>query len=56
MSEIYTSKVIEVCDNGDVIIELPPELLKEVGWETNDIIELEEKDGKIYLKKANGNE
>jgi hypothetical protein len=24
----FTSKVVEICDNGDAIIELPPELLK----------------------------
>jgi len=28
----FTSKVVEICDNVDAIIELPPELLEEMGW------------------------
>ena len=31
-SNTYTSKVLEICDNGDAIIELPPELCEELGW------------------------
>ena len=31
---IYESKVLEVCDNGDAIIELNEQLLTDVGWST----------------------
>ena len=24
----YTAKVIEICENGDAIVELPPELIQ----------------------------
>ena len=47
----FTSKVVEICDNGDAIIELPPELLEEMGWKEGDTLHISEKDGKIIIKK-----
>jgi AbrB family looped-hinge helix DNA binding protein len=47
----FTSKVVEICDNGDAIIELPPELLEEMGWKEGDTLDISEKDGKIIIKK-----
>jgi AbrB family looped-hinge helix DNA binding protein len=47
----FTSKVVEICDNGDAIIELPPKLLEEMGWKEGDTLDISEKDGKIIIKK-----
>ena len=47
----FTSKVVEICDNGDAIVELPPELLEEMGWKEGDTLDISEKDGKIIIKK-----
>ena len=47
----FTSKVLEICDNGDTIIELPPELLEEMGWKEGDTLDISDKDGKIIIKK-----
>ena len=47
----FTSKVVEICDNGDAIIELPDELLNEMGWKEGDTLDISEKDGKIIIKK-----
>jgi len=47
----FTSKVVEICDNGDAIIELPPEVLEEMGWKEGDTLDISEKDGKIIIKK-----
>jgi len=47
----FTSKVVEICDNGDAIIELPPDLLEEMGWKEGDTLDISEKDGKIIIKK-----
>ena len=47
----FTSKVLEICDNGDAIVELPPELLEEMGWKEGDTLDISEKDGKIIIKK-----
>ena len=47
----FTANVMEICDNGDAIVELPPDLLKEMGWKEGDTLDITEKDGKIYIKK-----
>jgi len=52
----FTAKVVEICDNGDAIIELPPELLEEMGWKEGDTLDISEKDGKIIIKKINEEE
>mgnify|MGYP003334714036 CR=1 FL=1 len=51
-SNTYTSKVLEICDNGDAIIELPPELCEELGWKEGDTLDIsQEPNGQIVIKK-----
>ena len=47
----FTAKVVEICDNGDAILELPDELLAETGWKEGDTLDISEQDGKIVIKK-----
>jgi antitoxin component of MazEF toxin-antitoxin module len=51
MSKIYTSQVIEICENGDAIIELPDKLMKEMGWKTNDLLNIDYVDGQVIVSK-----
>lgn len=40
-------------ETGDLIIPLPPQMLRQLGWKEGDEIDFEiGKDGKIYVKKA----
>jgi bifunctional DNA-binding transcriptional regulator/antitoxin component of YhaV-PrlF toxin-antitoxin module len=40
-------------DNGDVILPIPPQILKEMGWKEGDELDIGVDDnGKIYLKKV----
>lgn len=52
----YTSKVLEICDNGDAIVELPNELMEEMRWKLGDVLKYEEKDGKIFVKNISIND
>ena len=52
----YTSKVLEICDNGDAIVELPNKLVEELGWKVGDVLDYEEKDGKIFVKNISIND
>jgi hypothetical protein len=36
LNKTYTSKVLEICENGDAIVELPNELIKELDWQVGD--------------------
>lgn len=49
-SKTYTTKVVEICDNGDAIVELPDELVKELGWEVGDTLDYEMKNEAVYIK------
>jgi antitoxin component of MazEF toxin-antitoxin module len=49
MSKKYNSKVLEICDNGDAIVELPEELMKELGWKVDDKLDYQMKDGSVYV-------
>ena len=52
----YTSKVLEICENGDAIVELPTELVEELGWKVGDVLDYEQKDGKIFIKNISIND
>ena len=52
----YTSKVLEICENGDAIVGLPDELMEEIGWNLGDVLQFEEKDGKIFVKNISIND
>jgi antitoxin component of MazEF toxin-antitoxin module len=47
---IYTTKVVEICENGDAIVELPDELVKELNWEIGDTLNYQMKDGAVFIK------
>lgn len=51
MSEVYTSKVLEVLENGDAIIDLPEELCKKMNWNPGDVLDMKVKNGAIHLTK-----
>ena len=46
----YTTKVVEICENGDAIVELPDELVKELNWEVGDVLNYELKDQRVFIK------
>ena len=52
----YTSKVLEICENGDAIIDLPDDLMEEMGWKVGDVLSYEQKDGKVFIKNISIND
>ena len=56
MTNLATSAVLVVQEspNGDLFIELPPEMMDAVGWKEGDTINWEEQGDKSFvLKKVN---
>jgi NTP pyrophosphatase (non-canonical NTP hydrolase) len=49
MDKKYFGEVLEICDNGDAIIELPDDLMNDTGWEIGDQLSIDEKDGVIFM-------
>ena len=46
----YESRVSEICENGDAIINLPDELVEELDWQIGDTLDYELKDNSVYIK------
>jgi formylmethanofuran dehydrogenase subunit D len=46
---MYDAKVLEICDNGDAIVELPEELMKKLGWKVGDKLDYRMEDGSVYI-------
>ena len=46
----YETKVSEICENGDAIINLPDELVEELDWQIGDTLDYELKDNSVYIK------
>jgi bifunctional DNA-binding transcriptional regulator/antitoxin component of YhaV-PrlF toxin-antitoxin module len=51
----YYSQV-EVDENGDLVLPLPDELLEELGWTTDTVIDFESHDDYFTLRKVNEHE
>ena len=45
----YIGNVVEICENGDAILELPDNLLSEMGWGEGTRLNIENKNGGIIL-------
>lgn len=49
-NKVYTTKVLEVLDNGDAVVELPDDLCEQLGWVVGDRLDFECKNNAIYIK------
>jgi bifunctional DNA-binding transcriptional regulator/antitoxin component of YhaV-PrlF toxin-antitoxin module len=48
---VFEGYVVEVCNNGDAILQFPDDLLLAMGWKEGDTLSIKEEDGKIIIKK-----
>lgn len=51
-SKTYIANVVEICDNGDAILELPPELCEDMGWKEGTAVNIELVDGQVVLSEV----
>lgn len=49
MSKKYEAQVLEILDNGDAIIEIPPEVIEELGWEIGDVLDFQTEGENIII-------
>lgn len=48
-NSIHITKVSAILENGDAVLDLPPELVEELGWEVGDKLDYDVRDGSIYI-------
>ena len=46
----YETRVSEICENGDAIINLPDELVEELNWQVGDTLDYEMKNDSVYIR------
>lgn len=52
-SKTYIAEVAEICENGDAILNLPDDLLKDMGWGEGTVLNVELVDGSIVISEVN---
>lgn len=46
----YSADVVEICENGDAILQFSDEMIEDLGWKANDVLSITMTDGVVYLK------
>ena len=46
----YSAEVVEVCENGDAILQFSEEMIKDLEWNINDVLSITMIDGAVHLK------
>lgn len=47
---------MEICENGDAILELPPELCEDLGWKEGTVLNIELENGQIIISEVNNDD
>ena len=50
MNKIYTGRVVDILENGDAILELPQDMLDELGWKEGDELDFIEVNNLVIIK------
>ena len=48
--EKYSAQVVEVCENGDAILQFSEEMIQDLGWKVDDVLSISMKNGAVHLK------
>jgi hypothetical protein len=48
--EKYSAQVVEVCENGDAILQFSEEMIQDLDWKVDDVLSISMVDGALHLK------
>ena len=46
----YSADVVEICENGDAILQFSEEMIQDLGWKPGDVLSITMIDGAVHLK------
>ena len=46
----YSAEVVEICENGDAILQFSEEMIQDLGWKPGDVLSITMIDGAVHLK------
>ena len=50
MKKIYTGRVVDILENGDAILELPQDMLDQLGWKYGDKLDFAKMNNSVIIK------
>jgi hypothetical protein len=48
--EKYSAEVVEICENGDAILQFSEEMIQDLGWKVDDVLSITMVDGAVHLR------
>jgi len=49
-SKSYSAEIVEICENGDAILQFSEEMIQDLGWKVDDVLSISMVDGAVHLK------
>jgi len=49
-SKTYIAEVVEICENGDAILQFSDEMVKDLGWQPGDTVNISMENGVVILE------
>lgn len=46
----YSAEVVEICENGDAILQFSEEMIQDLEWKVDDVLSISMIDGVVTLK------
>ncbi len=46
----YSAEIVEICENGDAILQFSEEMIQDLGWKVDDVLSITMKNGAVHLK------
>ena len=46
----YSAEVVEICENGDAILQFSEEMIQDLGWKVDDVLSITMVDGVVHLR------
>jgi hypothetical protein len=46
----YSADVVEICENGDAILQFSEEMIQDLGWKVDDVLSITMVDGAVHLR------
>lgn len=49
-SKTYIAEVVEICENGDAILQFSDEMVKDLGWQPGDTVKISMENDVVILQ------
>ena len=51
----YSAEVVEICENGDAILQFSDEMIQDLGWNVDDVLHISMENDAVCIKNITKN-